>query len=88
MQVVLDGLKPQTTYTYRAFVRTEIGTTYGEEQTFTTDVPTGIGFIDVEKTAPTVVGYYDLSGRKLAGKQRGVVIERYADGTSRKVMVK
>ena len=88
MQVVLDGLKPQTTYTYRAFVRTEIGTTYGEEQTFTTDVPTGIGFIDVEKTAPTVVGYYDLSGRKLNGKKHGVVIERYADGTSRKVMVK
>ncbi len=88
MQVVLDGLKPQTTYTYRAFVRTQGGTTYGEEQTFTTDVSTGIGAVEAEKAAPAVVGYYDLSGRRLTGKQRGVVIERYADGTSRKVLVK
>lgn len=87
MQVVLDGLKPQTTYTYRAFVRTAGGTTYGEEQTFTTDVPTGIGAVQADKAAPTVTGYYDLSGR-LTGKQRGVVVERYADGTSRKVLVK
>ena len=88
MQVVLDGLKPQTTYTYRAFVRTAGGTTYGEEQTFTTDVPTGIGAVQADKAAPTVTGYYDLSGRRLTSKQRGVVIERYADGTSRKVLVK
>lgn len=88
MQVVLDGLKPQTTYTYRAFVRTEGGTTYGEEQTFTTDVPTGIGAVQADKATPQVTGYYDLSGRRLTSKQRGVVIERYSDGTSRKVMVK
>ena len=31
MQVVLDNLKPMTTYIFRAFVRTESGTTYGEE---------------------------------------------------------
>ena len=88
MQVVLDGLKPQTTYTYRAFVRTTGGTTYGEEQTFTTEMPTGIDYMETEKAAPTIVSYYDLSGRQLAGKQRGLVIERYADGTSRKVLVK
>ena len=88
MQVVLDGLKPQTTYTYRAFVRTTGGTTYGEEQTFTTEMPTGIDYMESEKAAPTIVGYYDLSGRQLAGKQRGLVIVRYSDGTSRKVMVK
>ena len=88
MQVVLDGLKPQTTYTYRTFVRTAGGTTYGEEQTFTTDVPTGIGAVQADKATPQVTGYYDLSGRRLTSKQRGVVIERYSDGTSRKVMVK
>ena len=88
MQVVLDGLKPQTTYTYRAFVRTTGGTTYGEEQTFTTEMPTGIDYTETEKAAPTIVGYYDLIGRQLAGKQRGLVIVRYSDGTSRKVMVK
>ena len=88
MQVVLDGLKPQTTYTYRAFVRTTGGTTYGEEQTFTTEMPTGIDYMESEKAAPTIVGYYDLSGRQLAGKQCGLIIVRYSDGSSRKVMVK
>ncbi len=88
MQVVLDGLKPQTTYTCRAFVRTTGGTIYGEEQTFTTEMPTGIDYMETDEVAPTIVGYYDLSGRKLAGKQRGLIIERYSDGSSRKVLVK
>lgn len=88
MQVLLDGLKPQTTYTYRAFVRTTGGTTYGEEQAFTTKTPTGIDYMETDEVAPTIVGYYDLSGRTLADKQRGLVIERYSDGSSRKVMVK
>ena len=35
-----------------------------------------------------ICGYYDLSGRRLASKQRGVNIVRYSDGTSRKIMVK
>ena len=65
-----------------------VNTIYGEEQTFTPDVPTGIGAVQADKATPQVTGYYDLSGRRLTGKQRGVVIERYADGTSRKVLVK
>ena len=36
----------------------------------------------------SICGYYDRSGRRLAGKQRGVNIMRYSDGTSRKIMVK
>ena len=88
MQAVLDNLKPMTTYIFRAFVRTESGTTYGEEQTFTTTIPESIGHVEIEETAPAISGYYDLSGRRLAGKQRGVNIVRYSDGTSRKIMVK
>ena len=88
MQVVLDNLKPMTTYIFRAFVRTASGTTYGEEQTFTTTIPESIGHVEIEGTAPAICGYYDLSGRRLAGKQRGVNIVRYSDGTSRKIMVK
>ncbi len=88
MQVILDNLKPMTTYIFRAFVRTESGTTYGEEQTFTTTIPESIGHVEIEGTAPAICGYYDLSGRRLAGKQRGVNIVRYSDGTSRKIMVK
>lgn len=35
-----------------------------------------------------ICGYYDLGCRRLAGKQRGVNIVHYSDGTSRKIMVK
>ena len=51
------------------------------------NIEAGVSQISGSDTAPQVTGYYDLSGR-LTGKQRGVVIERYADGTSRKVLVK
>ena len=33
-------------------------------------------------------GRYDLCGKRLEGKQRGPVIVRYNDGSTRKVMVK
>lgn len=49
--------------------------------------PESIGNVEVEGTVSSICGYYDLSGR-LAGKQRGVNIVRYPDGTSRKIMVK
>ena len=50
--------------------------------------PTGIEEVETDKTAPTLVGYYDLNGRPINGKQRGAVIVRYSDGTARKVLVK
>ena len=51
-------------------------------------MPTGIEELETDKITPTIVGYYDLSGRPINGKQRGAVILRYSDGSSRKVMVK
>ena len=51
-------------------------------------MPTGIEELETDKTTPTIVGCYDLSGRPINGKQRGAVILRYSDGSSRKVMVK
>ena len=51
-------------------------------------MPTGIEELETDKTTPTIVGYYDLSGRPINGKQRGAVILRYSDGTTRKVLVK
>ena len=49
-------------------------------------MPTGIEEVETDKTAPTIVGYYDLSGKLINGKQRGAVIVRYSDGTTRKVL--
>ena len=49
-------------------------------------MPTGIEEVETDKTAPTIVGYYDLNGKLINGKQRGAVILRYSDGTTRKVL--
>ena len=49
-------------------------------------MPTGIDEVETDKTAPTIVGYYDLNGKLINGKQRGAVIVRYSDGTTRKVL--
>ena len=50
--------------------------------------PESIGNVEVEGTVSVICGYYDLGCRRLAGKQRGVNIVHYSDGTSRKIMVK
>ena len=42
MTVTLGGLESNTTYAFRAYVTTARGTTYGDEQTFTTPAATGI----------------------------------------------
>ena len=49
-------------------------------------MPTGIEEMETDKTAPTIVGYYDLNGKLINGKQRGTVIVRYSDGTTRKLL--
>ena len=49
-------------------------------------MPTGIEEVETDKTAPTIVGYYDLNGKLINDKQRGAVILRYSDGTTRKVL--
>ena len=51
-------------------------------------MPTGIEEVGTDKITPTIVGYYGLNGKLINGKQRGAVIVRYADGTTRKVLVK
>ena len=49
-------------------------------------MPTGIEEVETDKTAPTIVGCYDMNGKLINGKQRGAVIVRYSDGTTRKVL--
>ena len=49
-------------------------------------MPTGIEEVETDKTAPTIVSYYGLNGKRINGKQRGTVIVRYSDGTTRKVL--
>lgn len=89
MTATLTDLLPSSTYCFRSFVKTASGTTYGEEQTFTTDASTtGIGNVETDASSPVAVGYYDLSGRKHSEPQKGMNIVRYSDGSARKVLIK
>lgn len=53
----------------------------------TEEPPTGIHTAHGNGSA-TIIGYYTPSGHKLSQPQRGVNVVRYADGTTRKVLVK
>ena len=50
MTATLENLEPNTTYSVRAYVTTEHGTTYGEEQIFSTPAPTAIGNVKLNNT--------------------------------------
>ena len=90
MKATLENLIPETDYCYRAFVTTEAGTKYGEEQTFTTDYDSaGIDNVIVDgNDARTPVVYYDMCGRRYKAPQRGFNIVVYSDGSSEKILMK
>ncbi len=87
MNVTLDNLRPGTTYTYRAYVKTAKATTYGEEQSFTTMEVSGIGDMEIGEGL-TITAIYTLDGRRIASPQPGVNIVHYSDGSVRKVIVR
>lgn len=49
MSAILQNLEPSTTYIVRAYVTTDHGTTYGEEQIFSTPYSTAIGEVELDE---------------------------------------
>ena len=93
MTATLSDLDYSSEYCYMAFVTTTEGDTfYGEEMTFQTgNIPLGIDEVELDDTFSkpiTIVGYYDLNGRRIEKPQRGFYIIRYSDGSSRKFINK
>lgn len=71
MTATLSNLQEGATYGFRAYAKTASGTTYGEEQTFTMPVASGIVNIPTEQPASetkerTVKGVYTLTGVKVS----------------------
>ena len=89
MTAMLTGLDYESSYCFVAFVTTTEGETfYGEQQTFLTGKDTsGVDDALVNDT-PVETGRYDLNGRRLNSRQRGLNIIRMNDGTTHKVLVK
>lgn len=88
MTAVLDGLRPDSKYAYRAFVQTKAGYMYGDEQSFKTLEVSGVEDVLMERSAPEIVGYYDLTGRRYTEPRRGLNIVVYSDGSSRKEYIR
>ncbi len=83
----LTGLTYGTAYNYCAYAIMESGAAaYGEEMTFTTEVPEGISSITVGSSA--VEGIYSTSGQRHTSMQKGVNILRTNDGKTRKILIK
>ncbi len=86
MMATLSDLTYDTTYTYRAFATNTSGTVYGEELSFTTEVPEGISSISTNTSE--VKGIYSTSGQKIDSTVDGVNIVHYTDGTTKKILIK
>ena len=92
----LQDLQYEMEYRYVAFVTTADGKTYyGEEQSLKIDDPTGIADAKAETPATGDVKVYTLTGALIytgaedkAALAERLYIIRYADGTTKKVVVK
>ena len=88
MEATLTGLDFACDYGFVAFITTDEGTFYGEEQIFKPDsAPTGIEEVETvstQRSYPT--GIYDLNGRRLSKMQRGFNVVKYEDGSIKKVL--
>ena len=88
MTAEVGGLKDDTNYCYRSFVRTAKGITYGEEIMFNTEKANSVYGVVNDKPEAEVVGYYNLQGLRFEKPQKGFNIIVYSNGTAKKVVVK
>lgn len=85
--VTWDGSIGGFTATYSLLVNDAVVSTINVQ--YTTDQnATGIAGIKTDAANKTVVGYYNAAGQKVAAGTEGLNIIKYADGSSRKVVVK
>lgn len=88
MEYTIEDLEADTEYFYRTYVTTKEGTYYGETRYFTTDAaPSGVENIASDKER-ILIGVFDMTGKRVTERYRGLSIEIYSDGTSRKVFRK
>ena len=91
MSANISGLKIGATYKYRAYVKTNKGTIYGEEQEFRMTNVTGIESVynDEQRGGEVYeVARYNMHGRRISTPERGINIVKMSNGTTRKIAIK
>ena len=73
-----------TEYTYRTYVKTANGESFGEEKTFTLEM-SGIEDVNAQEDI-TIVGYYNLQGVLTLTPSKGLNIVKFSDGSYKKVL--
>lgn len=76
-------------YSYRAFVETSEGYTYGDILSFSIS-NSGASLEDItsDKFVNTIICYFNLKGQRYNVPQKGINIILYKDGTTKKVFIK
>lgn len=81
-----DGQKGEFTATYSVLVNGKITSTIHVLYSTDPEASTGISGIQMGAAGKQVVGRYSLNGQKVAEDTKGLVIEKYSDGSAKKVV--
>ena len=89
MSATITNLEYNSTYRYRAYVKTANGSFYGSEKEFIIgNDPAGVEYIESNVIDAVEIARYDIHGRLISEPTKGVNIIKYSDGTTRKEIIK
>ena len=88
MSATITNLEYNSTYRYRAYVKTSKGSFYGSEKELIIGDPAGVGYIESDVKDAEEVARYDIHGRRLNKPTKGINIIKMSNGTTRKEIVK
>ena len=88
MSATITNLEYNSTYRYRAYVKTSKGSFYGSEKELIVGDPAGVGYIESDVKDAEEVARYDIHGRRLNKPTKGINIIKMSNGTTRKEIVK
>ena len=88
MSATITNLEYNSTYRYRAYVKTSKGSFYGSEKELIIGDPAGVGYIESDVKDAEEVARYDIHGRRLNKPTKGINIIKMSNGTTRKEIIK
>ena len=89
MSATITNLEYNSTYRYRAYVKTQKGTFYGSEKDIVIgEGLTGVDNIETDAVEAKEIARFNIHGHRLSKPTKGLNIVVYSDGSTRKEIVK